>query len=86
MQLRLLIDGIVRQTTLPMAQLSTTSGSRSPLSRIADQVFVNLAQELESQGVSKPVAADMFGLALRSFQKKVQRPGASVSEPNRTFP
>lgn len=31
MNLRLIIDGIVRQTTVLIAQLSTTSGLRSPL-------------------------------------------------------
>ncbi len=49
MNLRLLIDGIVRQTTVLVAQLSTTSGVRSPLAQIADQVFLQLTQELESQ-------------------------------------
>jgi hypothetical protein len=46
---------------------------RAPLAQIADQVFLGLARELEAQGVGRKVAADMFGLALRSYQKKVQR-------------
>jgi len=34
-------------------------------------------RELEQQGVGKKVIADMFGLALRSYQQKVQRLGES---------
>jgi hypothetical protein len=43
------------------------------LARIADQVFLDLAKELDSQGVGRRVAADMFGMALRSYQKKLRR-------------
>lgn len=79
MNLRLLIDGIVRQTTVLIAQLSTTSGVRSPLAQLADQVFLQLARELESQGVTRVVAADMFGMALRAYQKKLARVAESAS-------
>lgn len=73
MDVKLLIDDIVRQTTILIAQLSTAAGVRAPLSHIADQVFIELAREIEAQGVRRKVAADMFGLALRSYQLKVQR-------------
>ena len=73
MNVRLLVDGIVRQTTILIAQLSTTAGVRAPLAHVADQVFLDLAREIEGQGVSRKVVADMFGLAIRSYQKKVRR-------------
>jgi hypothetical protein len=73
MHVKLLIDEIVRQTTVLIAQLSTAAGIRAPLSHLADQVFVELAKELEAQGVRRTVVADMFGLALRSYQLKFQR-------------
>ncbi len=73
MDVKLLVDDIVRQTTVLIAQLSTAAGVRAPLAHIADQVFVELARELEQQGVRRKVAADMFGLALRSYQLKFQR-------------
>ena len=73
MNLKLLMDGVVRQTTVLLAQLSTTAGARSPLAHVADQVFVELAREIESQGVRRQVVADMFGMALRSYQKKMRR-------------
>ena len=63
----------MRQTTVLIAQLSTSSGVRAPLSHVADQVFVELAREIEAQGVRRQVVADMFGMALRSYQKKVHR-------------
>lgn len=85
METRHLIDGIVRQTTILIAQLSTTAGIRAPLSRVADQVFLNLARELEAQGVGRKIAADMFGLALRSYQLKISRLGESASEGERTL-
>ena len=50
MNLKLLIDGIVRQTTVLIAQLSTASGVRAPLAHVADQVFLSLAREIEAQG------------------------------------
>ena len=68
-----LIDSIVRQTTILIAQLSTSAGLRAPLAHIADQVFLELSREIEAQGVSRAVAADMFGMALRGYQRKVQR-------------
>jgi hypothetical protein len=83
--LRLLIDGIVRQTTVLLAQLSTASGTRSPLAHVADQVFLELAREIEAQGVRRQVVADMFGMALRSYQKKMQRLAESASVRQRTL-
>jgi hypothetical protein len=85
MDAKLLIDAIVRQTTVLIAQLSTSAGIRAPLAHVADQVFLDLASEIEAQGVARKVAADMFGLALRSYQKKVQRLTESATVRERTL-
>jgi hypothetical protein len=85
LDVKLLIDAIVRQTTVLIAQLSTSAGIRAPLSHIADRVFLDLASEIEAQGVTRKVAADMFGLALRSYQKKVQRLTESATVRDRTL-
>ncbi len=85
MNTKLLIDLIVRQTTVLIAQLSTAAGIRAPLADIADQLFVQLSQALEAQGVPRKVVADMFGLALRGYQKKVQRITESATEHNKTL-
>ena len=84
MEVKLLIDAIMRQTTVLIAQLSTSAGIRAPLSHMADQVFLDLAAEIEAQGVGRKVVADMFGLALRSYQKKVQRLTESMTVRDRT--
>lgn len=73
MDTQLLIHTIVRQTTVLIASLSTAAGLRAPLAHLADQVFLEVAREIEAQGVSRKVVADMFGLALRGYQKRMQR-------------
>ncbi len=85
MDTRLLIDGIVRQTTILIAQLSTAAGIRAPLSNVADQVFLSLAREIEAQGVGRKVVADMFGMALRTYQKKMLRLQESATVVERTL-
>ena len=85
MNVRLLVDGIVRQTTVLLAQVSTAAGVRAPLAHVADQVFLDLAREIEAQGVGRKVVADMFGMALRAYQKKIQRLDESATDRNRTL-
>ena len=85
METKPLIDAIMRQTTVLLAALSTAAGIRAPLAHIADQIFLELSREIESQGVSRKVVADMFGLALRSYQRRVQRIASSARERNRSL-
>ena len=73
MNVDVLIDSIVRQTTVLIAQLGTTAGMRAPLAHVANQVFLDLAKELKRQGLGQKVIADMFGLALRTYHAKVRR-------------
>jgi len=82
---QVLIDNVVRQTTILIAQLATSGGVRSPLARIADQVFLDLARELDAQGISRKVSADMFGLALRSYRRRVRQLSESSTERGRTL-
>jgi hypothetical protein len=65
---QVLIDNIFRQTTVLIAQLATSGGVRAPLAQLADRVFLDLARELDQQGISRKVSADMFGMALRSYR------------------
>ncbi len=80
MTIELLIHAIVRQTTILIAQLATSGGVRAPLAQIANQVFIDLVRELERQGVSRKVSADMFGLGLRTYRRKIQRLTESSTE------
>ncbi|HLV68394.1 MAG TPA: hypothetical protein VKY73_21405 [Polyangiaceae bacterium] len=85
MNVELLIHAIVRQTTVLIAQLATARGIRAPLAQIADQVFMDLVRELERQGVSRKVSADMFGLGLRTYRRKIQRLSESSTERGRSL-
>lgn len=69
----LLIDAIVRQTTVLLAVLATASGQRLQVAHVANRVFLDLAQELREQGLGTKVIADMFGMALRTYQVRVAR-------------
>jgi hypothetical protein len=82
---QLLIDSIVRQTTILIAQLATAGGARTPLADVAGQVFADLARELHRQGISRKVAADMFGMALRTYRRKVQRLAESQTVAGRSL-
>jgi hypothetical protein len=84
-QTSLLIDSILRQTTVLIARLSTASGLRAPLAHITSQLFLDLVRELEQQGLGRKVIADMFGLALRSYQQKVQRLRDAASDRSATL-
>jgi hypothetical protein len=85
MSVKILIDGIVRQTTVLIAQLATSGGVRAPLAHIANQVFLELSRELEAQGVSRKVSADMFGMALRTYLRRVQWLNESSTDRGRTL-
>lgn len=85
MNVHVLIDSIVRQTTVLIAQLATAGGARAPLSHVAGQVFLSLARELENQGVSRKVSADMFGMALRTYQRRTQRSRESATDRGRSL-
>jgi hypothetical protein len=75
----LLIQSIVRQTAVLLAQLANTGDARAPLAHVTTQVFFDLAQELERMGVSRKVSADMFGLGLRTYRRKLQRAAATAA-------
>ena len=52
---------------------------------MAHQVFLDLVRELERQGVSRKVSADMFGLGLRTYQRKIQRFTESATDKGRSL-
>ncbi len=73
MNVNLLIDAIVRQTTVLIAEIATASGARATLAHTANQIFQDLVNELKEQGLGNKVIADMFGLSLRNYHKTVRR-------------
>ncbi len=68
-----------------IAQLATSGGVRAPLAHIANQVFVQLSSELENQGLSRKVTADMFGMSLRTYRRKTQRLKESLTDRGRSL-
>jgi hypothetical protein len=46
---------------------------------------LELARELENQGVGKKVSADMFGMALRTYQRRTQRLSQSLTDRGRSL-
>jgi hypothetical protein len=85
MTIELLIQAIVRQTTILIAHLATSRGVKAPLAHVANQVFIELVRELERQGVSRKVSADMFGLGLRTYRRKIQRMSESLTVRGRSL-
>jgi hypothetical protein len=81
----LLIDAIVRQTMVLIAQLATTAGARAPLAHTANRVFVDLVRELKQQGLGSKIISDMFGLTLRAYHAKVARLSESGTERGRSL-
>jgi hypothetical protein len=85
MNINILIDSLVRQTTVLIAHLATAAGARAQLTSLANQVFVDLIRELKEQGLGNKVIADMFGLSLRNYHYKVRRLLESNTERGRTL-
>ncbi len=85
MNVNVLIDALVRQTTVLIAQLATAAGGRASLANTANQVFADLVRELKEQGVGNKVIADMFGLALRTYHRKIQRLSESTTVRGRSL-
>lgn len=80
MNINLLIEAIVRQTTVLIAQLATAAGARASLSQTANQVFTSLVNELKEQGLGNKAIADMFGLSLRTYHNKMRRLSESTTD------
>ena len=69
MNIQVLIDAIVRQTTILIAQLATSAGARAPLAHIANQVFLELVAELKAQGLGNKVIPDTGSVPRATFSK-----------------
>jgi len=80
----LLIDAVVQQTMVFIAELATAGGVRAPLAHVAEHVFLDLTSELSQRGVKKNVIADMFGMALRTYHRRVRELSESKTEAGRS--
>jgi hypothetical protein len=72
MNIAVLIDAVVRQTSALVAQLAM-AGGRPSLAHTSNQVFMDVVRELKQHGVGNKVIADMFGMPLRTYHDRVRR-------------
>jgi hypothetical protein len=79
-----LIHAVVQETMILVAHLATAGGVRAPLAGIANQVFADLTAQLATQGVTKTVIADMFGMALSTYHRRVRAAAESQTEAGRS--
>jgi len=79
-----LIHAVVQETMILVAHLATAGGVRAPLARVANQVFADLSEELAAQGVTKTVIADMFGMALSTYHRRVKAAAESETDTGRS--
>jgi len=63
-----------------VAHLATAGGVRAPLAHVANQVFADLSDQLAAQGVKKTVIADMFGMALSTYHRRVRAAAESKTD------
>ncbi len=81
----MLIDAIIRQTMVLVARLAISQGQRTPLTHLANQVFLDLNRELRAHKVGTKVIADMFGLTLRAYYQKLKRLKETGGDRNRSL-
>ena len=85
MNVRILIDGIVRQTTVLIAQLATSGGLRAPWRTSRVRCSSSLPRSSRARAITKKVTADMFGMALRSYQRRTQHLSQSATDRGRSL-
>ena len=79
MNAQLLIDAVVQQTMVFIASLATAGGVRAPLAHVAEQVFLDLTNELQNRGVKKNVIADNLGAhKVAGVRRAIQRADATL--------
>ncbi|MEM9069276.1 MAG: crosslink repair DNA glycosylase YcaQ family protein [Myxococcota bacterium] len=78
-----LIDAVVRQTMVLVAELATRH--RSPVGYLAEKVFIDLVRQLEDAGLGQKIIADMFGMALRTYHARVRRFSESSTDRGQTL-
>lgn len=77
---RPLMDQLLAEVAGLLATLATLGGHRVLVADLPDRLFHHLALALEARGLSKKLVADMSGLVLRSYQKRMQRLERSRSD------
>lgn len=69
----LLIDAVLRDFAELLATLATSGDARASVGNVTDDLFAHLAASLKRKGIRQKVVADMFGMPLSTFQRRVQQ-------------
>jgi hypothetical protein len=80
MDLRVVIGAVLDQSATLVAHLATRGGQRAILSNVSSRMFLGMTRALQESGISRRVQADMFGMDLRAFRRKLRRVEASATD------
>ena len=72
-----LVHAIAYEAGSITAHLSMVQDARRPIGWLHDIFFLGMIDELEAQQVPKKVAADAFGMSLRTYQRRIAQARAS---------
>lgn len=84
METRTLIHALVREFADLLAELATHDGMLVSVADVPDRLFLELSRAIERRGIGRKVVADLFGVTLRSLQRKTARVGDDVEVETRT--
>lgn len=76
MDVESLVHLVAVQAAGLIGRLATSEGGRAPMATLESTFMRALVSELEQQGLSQRVIADMFGVSVRTYQRSLLRWGA----------
>lgn len=77
------IETLVEHALVLVARAATQRGARPSLAHVGELAFATLNRELQRQGVTTKVIADMLGMAPRTYHRRVEE-SRSLPPPRRT--
>lgn len=70
---KVLFRALVSQSARLIARVITLTNARPNLAHLHEDFFYELSKHLQTYGVPRRVAADMFGLAMRSYLRRIRK-------------
>lgn len=77
---RVLFRVLVSQSARLIARIITLTNARPNLAHLQEDFFYELSVHLQNYGVPRRVAADMFGLAMRSYLRRIKKYNDELSD------
>jgi hypothetical protein len=82
MYARLLVDEVVRQTAVLLAELVTRSEERALLSEVQTELLLHLDNELRQRGLSQSARIEALGTTRAAYVQAMKHGRISVTEPS----